>query len=282
MAITNIDELRTALKSGKCQILGFNKSANAGTQLAGGWTSFWTLAGYGTGATPTTPATCNNTTLGGMNFINPAGSEKLYIAESCSHVASSTTVTSFEIADRLAHMGGLSGIITTAQTVGLDLHTSGLGGTDNITARKGRSDFSEVRWFIEWYTATGATGTSFTVSYTNQNGTSGQTVTQSSGFPASTAARRMVEIFPSTSGDFIRSIESITLAATTGTAGNFGITAYRPLTEITCEMGSTPNILNWTNHALVPVENSACLSIIKIAEASTAVASSGYLKLIQG
>ena len=56
-----------------------------------------------------------------------------------------------EIHDRLAHMGGLSGTVTTAQGA-LSLVTTNPGAD-----RLGDANYSDVQWFLEVYTALGAT-----------------------------------------------------------------------------------------------------------------------------
>jgi hypothetical protein len=71
----------------------------------------------------------------------------------------------------VAHFGGLNGTLTTAQTVSLDLST--LLATDNINLRKGDNNYSDVQWWLEWYTATGATAVTATIAVTYNDGTTG-------------------------------------------------------------------------------------------------------------
>ena len=128
------------------------------------------------------------------------------------------------LADRLGHMGGLSGTVTSAQTVSGTLTTpSGTG--------RCASNGSDVLWFLEWYTATGSTGVTATITYTNQSGTSGKTTTVS--IPASTSSDTLIPINVLASGDTsIQSIQSVTLSGSTGTAGNFGVTALKVITTL--------------------------------------------------
>jgi hypothetical protein len=134
--------------------------------------------------------------------------------------------------DRLGHMGGLSGTLLTAQTVGLDLNANL--GVSNISQRIGKADFSEVEWYLEWYTATGATITTPTANVTFHDGTTGVVNINNLGgtaLPANVAASRRY-MLQSTNGKFIRSVASVTLSASTGTAGNFGVTAVRNLATV--------------------------------------------------
>jgi len=116
---------------------------------------------------------------------------------------SSNSATDVQIHDRLAHMGGLNGTLTTAQTVGVDVSVSAL------DSRRGDSSYSDVQWWLEWYTATGSTAVTATVSYTNAAGVSGKTTTVY--IAASLAASRMLPIIGS-GGEFIKSIQSVTLS----------------------------------------------------------------------
>ena len=137
-----------------------------------------------------------------------------------------------DVVDRLAHIGGLSGTVTTAQTVGLDLQT--LSGTGNLTARIGPSNYSDVRWVLEWYAATGATAVTATVNVTYNDGTTGNLNA------ISLAANRPIYSFQNLNqfipqnltNRYIRAVNTVTLSGTTGTAGNFGVTAMRKLATI--------------------------------------------------
>jgi hypothetical protein len=130
-----------------------------------------------------------------------------------------TVQSTIIIADRLSHQGGLSGTTTGAQTTNLPTaaltrYTDGVGVMLGITI----------------YTAVGATATTITASYTNQAGTSGQTtpltVFGGTGF---NAANRMC-LLPLASGDTgVRAVASVTITASTLTAGNFGVTLFKPL-----------------------------------------------------
>jgi hypothetical protein len=123
------------------------------------------------------------------------------------------------LADRLSHQGGLSGTVTTEQTTNL------------ATAALTRyTDGVGVMAAIEIYTQIGTTGTTVTASYTNTTPTAGRTsVATVIGGTGFREASRMI-ILPLQQGDVgVRSVESVTVLATTGTAGAFGITLFKPL-----------------------------------------------------
>jgi len=131
------------------------------------------------------------------------------------------------IEDRIGHMGGLNGTLTTAQTVNLSPHANLL--VDNVAERIGAADYSELEWYLEWYTATGASASTPTAQVTYHDGTTGSVnvnILGSVALPATVAASRRYKLTP-TNGKYIRSVESVTLSATTGTAGSFGVTCVR-------------------------------------------------------
>ena len=118
--------------------------------------------------------------------------------------------------DRLLHISGLSGTSTSAQTVGGTLTRNTTGEGNQI--------------WVEIYGQIGATATTITASYTNTAGTSGRT-TQAVAI-GGTNNREVTRVIPLTlqAGDTgVQAVASVTLAATTGTAGDFGITIARPL-----------------------------------------------------
>lgn len=175
------------------------------------------------GAAPTTAATCDNTTTGALNKDTGAGTNSLdmYLCEAHGRNNANAEMNVW-IVDRLSHMGGLSGtttgtITTNLPTAALTRYTDGVG----------------VMAAVEIYTAIGTTATVARISYTNQAGTAGRTskdIVFGSG--AYNAVARVL-IFPLQDGDTgVRSVESITVTATTGTAGNYGITLFKPLIYI--------------------------------------------------
>ena len=134
--------------------------------------------------------------------------------------------------DRLSHQGGLNATGTGAQTT--NLPTAALPRYTNGV---------DVMLGLEIYTQIGSTATTLTVSYTNESGTSGRTApaTVFGGTGAREAGRFF--ILPLQAGDSgIRSVQSVTVAATTGTAGNFGIVLFKPLFMVPINNADGPHI----------------------------------------
>lgn len=276
MTISTRDQLIDALGNNSSRIV-VDKAAI--TAVTGAFHSYWRATGQPAQAnTPTTGATCNHNTLGAIGFSQQTSPAQSYLAitESVSSLAGQT----IEIHDRLAHMGGLSGVVTTAQTVGVDLDT--LGGTDNVSARKGDSNYSDVQWWLEWYTPTGGTAVTATVNVTYNNGTTGNLSAISLAATRPSAFMVALNTFNPSTGLFIRGVNSVTLSATTGTAGNFGVTATRYRSGAFCPVGNARFTSDWASTGLPEILNSSCLFIVMLASQSGATSIRATGKIAHG
>ena len=279
MAIENIDSLVKALGNNSSRII--IDKASIASQTAGSFCSLWRATGQpGQGAIPSTTATCNNTTVGAINFTQqtlPATSYGAYL-----ELATGNATMTLEIHDRLAHMGGLNGTLTTAQTVNLDLQT--IGSTDNVDVRKGDANYSDVQWWLEWYTATGATAVTATVNVTYNDGTTGALTGQS--LAATRPASHMIplnSLIPSaSSGKFIRGVVSVQLSATTGTAGSFGITATRPRMTLSSPIANFKSVADWAQLGLPEIYNSSALFPIVLTSTTSSGTIRGGGKIVHG
>jgi hypothetical protein len=175
------------------------------------------------------------------------------------------------VIDRLSHQGGLDATVTSAQTTNLPTaaltrYTSGVGVMCGLTI----------------YTTIGTTPTTVTVSYTNQAGTGGQVspAVVIGGNP-NTVGGRLVMIPPAAGDTGFRSVESVTLAGSTGTAGNIGVTLFKPLTMF---IGGAPGeealadlITGRMGGGLPEILDDACLSLVVMQGPSATVAWHGSL-----
>lgn len=222
----------------------WNKASIANT-VAGQQFSLWKAAGYpDVGATPTSWATCTSAQAGAVPFTNATGTDKTYLGHISATLAN---VGSVQLYDRLGHMGGLSGTVTTAQTV-----------SGTIPASRALAvDGSDAEWYLEWYTDTGSSAVNATVSYTDQSDASGNTVVVA--ITATMRAGRMVRI-PAASAHYIKSIQSVQLSGTTGTAGNFGVTLRRRLSP-PCSVVNVAiaESLDSIQCALAKVKDNSCI-----------------------
>ena len=275
MAITNLDGLVNGMASSKVYPIAKASIANA---VAGTHSSLWRGTGFpAQGAVPTTAAICTNSTTGAFPLpVRTTGQDRVI---SKLDIAMATVGNAFIIEDRLMHMGGLNGTLTTAQTVGIDLNANLA--NNNLAERIGSGDYSEVQWFLEWYTDTGATSVTPTAQCTFHDGTTGSVNIDNLGVTtilATTRASRRYRLNP-TNGKYIRSVETVTLSATTGTAGNFGVTATRPLTAVPCIIANVYNIVDWSMLGLPKVFDQSCIAFSQLCATTLTGATQGNLQI---
>lgn len=277
--IENIDNLVKALGNNSSRIV--LDKASIASQIANSYCSLWRATGQpGQGAIPTVVATCNNTTVGTIGFnqqMSPSTSYGAYL-----EIATGNAAMTMELHDRLANMGGLNGTLTTAQSVNLDLNT--LLATDNIDTRKGDANYSDVQWWLEWYTATGVTAVTATIVVTYNDGTTGNLSVLS--LAAARPASHMIplnSLIPSAqSGKFIRGIVSVTLSATTGTAGNFGVTVTRPRMTLSSPFANFKFIADWAQLGLPEIYNSSAIFPIVLTSTTSTGTVRGGGKIAHG
>lgn len=254
--------------------------ASIANAVAGQYYSLWRATGQpGQGAIPTTTAVCNNALTGAMNF-NQQTSPATSYGGWASCVCSNNAVT-IEIHDRLAHMGGLVGNITTSQTVNIDLDVLS---SDNIVDRRGDTNYSDVQWWLEVYADMGATASNATINVTYNDGTSNNLTLVAVG--GTLRAGRLISLnglIPAAdSGKFIRDINTVILSASTGTAGNFGFTATRPRMTMPLPLANKVEIFDWAALGFPEIKNSACLSIIELCSTTTTGTVRGGGKIAHG
>jgi hypothetical protein len=277
MAIATRDDLISGLAANSERVI-WNK-ASITTQVSGGWSSLWKATGTpAPGINPTTAQYCTSALTGGIGFTNQTDPVTTYIGYHT--LMTGNANTNLEIHDRLAHIGGLVGNITTSQACAIDLSTINAGGAVPA-ARLGASDYSDVTWWLEWYTATGATASNATVNVTYSDGSTGNLTAVAVGGTAM-AASRMIMLNPlNTTTLAIRGVNTVILSATTGTAGVFGVTA----TKARCAMstGAIANVqtaFDWAQLGLPQVANDACLFGVMMATATSTGTIMGQGKLV--
>lgn len=279
MTIKTRDELVNAMANGAERLI-FDK-ASISNAAAGQWHSLWRATGQpGQGGIPGATAACDHTTTGGHGFAQQSSPATSYIGLVDAVCANASTTLEFH--DRLAHMGGLVGNSTSAQTVSLDLDSLKSG--NNLTARIGSANYSDVQWWAEWYTDTGSTASNLTCNVTYDDGSTGNLTAVSLGATRRASFMQSLNgLIPSAkSGNYIRGVNSVTLSASTGTAGSFGITAtkyragcYRPL-------ANTRMTDDWAALGCPEVPNSSCLFMVEIAGTTSTGIVRATGKLIHG
>ena len=277
MTISTRDQLIDGLGNNSSRIV--LDKASIASQAPWNYVSLWRATGQpGQGAIPAAAAVCNNAQVGAIGFTQqtaPATSYGAYL-----EMATGNSAMTVEIHDRLAHMGGLVGNLTGAQTVNLDLNSLS---ADNLVERKGDSNYSDVQWWLEWYTATGSTAVTATVAVTYNDGTTGTlSVPLAATRPASLMIALNGYMPAAAAGKFIRAVTSVTLSATTGTAGSFGVTATRPRMTIGCPIANFKFVADWAALGLPEIYNSSCLFPIVITNTTSSGTVRGGGKIAHG
>jgi hypothetical protein len=272
MAITSRDQLIAALTLSRNALID---KASLSNTVAGRFHSLWCATGVpGQGAIPTTAAVCTRATTGALPLTNQTAPVATYLA--WLELATANSATNLSVHDRLCHQGGLSGTVAspTAQTTNLPLNLTGVS-IDRI----GPTDLSELTWWLEWYTDTGATGVNATLNLTYADNTTGDVVIA---LAATSRASGLYPILPATGKTGIKAVNSLTLSASTGTAGSFGVTCTRFLTGTTTMVANKSEIRDWAGLGLPVVPNDACLSLLMFCSTTSTGAVRGLLKLAVG
>lgn len=261
-AITDLSDLVNRLSggsSGTPETIWFYKDNRTGaanttdTPSVGVPQSLWIANGIpGTPAAgPGAAAIPVNTTAGGLLQADPSGGRQKWIV---SFEAHSSVAGMLMLYDRLFHVSGLSGTTITAQAVqgspaspALTRYTNGSG---------------NIAW-VEVYAAIGGTGRTFTVDYTDQSGNTGNTSLAAAIGGTGELNDAMVLLpIPLASGDSgVQAIKEVLLSASTGTAGNFGVTIAHPLITVPIEQAGRSSSRGVNNGLPVEVLTDACLSL---------------------
>lgn len=224
MALADFDAYRTAIDN-----QGFRSHVRKTVTNATGesiLSSSWTSADYPpAGAAPTTAVALDYSgALGAQSIRHPSvGAGRLCLVGADT---GDKFGTAYMLIDRLSHMGGLSGTSTSPQTTNLP-----------TAALPRYTDGTGVMIGVQVYTTMGSTDSVLTISYTNTTPTAGRTAVVL--FSASTPSAGAFYIAGLQGADTgVTSVESATLSLSTGTAGNFGITLFKPLAIIANQVPS--------------------------------------------
>ena len=268
-AITDLSDLinrQSGGNSGTPNNLFFHKvprvaGVAAAAPIIGRPASLWTYDGMPAGgAVPTVGAIPDRTTTGALPFVAATGGRDLHLIG-----ASITPVTAgvYLLYDRLYHIGGLSGTSTADQTV------QGSPASPALTRNTGGQ--GNIAWY-EIYTVIGTSGTTLTMTYTNQAGTGSRTATINIGATGFREVTRAQRISLAAGDTGIQAIEKVKLTATTGTLGDFGVTIAQPLAWIPVGSSGTAGWRDYTTGLPgIPVINpDACLALMFIPAAATA------------
>lgn len=277
MTISTRDQIIAGLGNNNSRIT-WDKSS-LGIQVVGQYCSLWRATGVpAQGAIPAAAAYCTKALTGAIGFDNQTGPATSYLGYHT--LLCGTGNTNLEIHDRLAHMGGLNGTLLTAQTVGIDLSTINAGGAVPAE-RLGNANYSDVMWFLEWYTATGATASNATVNVTYDDSSTGNLAVIAIGGTA-IAAGQCRRLVPAVNGRFIRGVNSVTLSASTGTVGSFGVTATRQRASMSVPIANKLEVFDWAQLGFPQIPNDSCLAGMLLCTTTSSGTIRGQGKIIHG
>lgn len=268
MAITTRATLATALAHKQAV---FTTKASFNASSSGRFISLFRVAGSPVGgSTPTTTgAALDSTTAGALTLPAPSGTT--YLA---GIGVSSTAPGLYLLYDRLIETGGLSGTSTSAQTVG----------SASLPTRNTSGAGTEL--WLEVYTAIGVTQVSATASYTNQSGTSGRTATLNGSTNVLSPANTTQPFYLQSGDTGVQSVQSVTLGASTGTIGSFGVTIRQPIAPVVMTLASwstaNDNPLGWAETGLTVIPDTACLELLMLMPNSTSGVTQAAVTVIQG
>lgn len=278
MAITTRDELIEALAGNSSRFI--IDKASVSSQVAGVYASLWRSTGQpGQGAVPTTAAVPTSATLGAIGFANQTAPISSYLAYMT--FATSVAGATLEIHDRLAHQGGLVFNTTSAQTTNLPIDLATLGVPAD---RLGDASYGDVQWWLEVYTAGGATASNATINVTFDDASTGNLSTLAVGGTLGASRMYGLDILRTGAqqGLNIKGINSVTLSASTGTAGSFGFTCTRTRATIPTTLANRSEVADWAYLGLPEIPNDSCLTPVILCIGTTSGTARGQGKIAHG
>jgi hypothetical protein len=278
MTITTVQQLGNAYDSVYSDSL--ISKASLANAAAGQYFSLWTSAGLpaaGTapGGVSVGPIQATNSTTGALPFMQQTSPLTSYLSKLAASCAN--TGATLEIHDRLYHQSGFVANITTSQIAAFDLNSL-------YETRMGDTNFSDIQWWLEWYAQTGATASNATINAVFNDGTSANLTVVAVG--GTVRVGRMIPlnslIATADQGKFIRGVNNITLSASTGTAGNFGITATRYRGSVFCRSTNKIQENRWEELSFPEIYNGSCLFPVVITNASTTGIINASVRIVHG
>lgn len=217
-------------------------------------------------AIPTTSVAYNKSSDRAINtFVADGGTGRLSILGARIN-PSGVGGVALIIIDMLNMSGGLNATLTTPQTTNLP--------TATLTRY---TDGEGVQVGLICHANIGGTATTVTIEYTNSAGVGARVSTAMVFGGSGQSSSGNLTRIPLQAGDTgVRSVESVTLAGTTGTAGNFGVVLYKPLAFAFANDVEGANVLENVSSGRVvgqfnEVLDDACLSIFAVMSAAQAV-----------
>jgi hypothetical protein len=248
----------------------YDMSALGGSPVANAW------AGTALTYTPCNESTGNGTQIFGLRHGGDVSTDTKHILNVAAVTGVATGVPSvLMLVDMCGYWPGINMNVATAQT---------LSGTPSLRYANGVG----VRAYLTVVTTTGATAHNVAMSYTDQDGNTGNTLPVTVACTASaitphithsgTAANNYGPFLPLANGDYgIRNVASVTISAASG-AGTAALVLARPLLTLpltTVSVGAERDLMNQLP-SLPRVFDGACLTWLYFAGAATGASTNFY------
>lgn len=285
MGFTSIDDLVSSITGGKFTRIDFNKITGAAAYTAGRWYDMSALSGTpianawaGTSLTytPCDESTGNGTQIFGMRHGGNVTPDTKHVLNGSAITAVATGVPAqLMLVDMCGYWPGLNMNTLSAQT---------LSGTPSLRYTNGVG----VRAALVITTTTGASAHNVAISYTDQDGNTGNTLPVTVACTASaitphithsgTAANNYGPFLPLASGDTgIRNVASVTLSAASG-AGTAALVLYKPILTIPLTTASVASERDFLNQipSLPEIKDGACLTWLLFTGAAVGASTNFY------
>jgi hypothetical protein len=270
MAITSIDALVANLAAGQKQ--PFSKASI--TTAAGFWYSLWNAAGqpgagsYAVGNTSAGVVPTDATI--GCGPVNAFAANPGYLTNL---VGSSATAGILRIYDRVYH----AGTYTTAS-----LATTNLSGQPSFSGRVPGANYSQCELWLEITAACGATNTTVTFTYTDQDANPGASGTFDPANFNGLPLHRMYQGRLAAGDTGVSKLESVTVGGATGTL-NFNLVILRPLAQVVIPLANVVEAtLDPFKLGLPQIYDTSCLAFMFLATAATSGTVVGQFGMASG
>jgi hypothetical protein len=278
MAITSLNSLMAALAAGQRWRTDWNKITGSSAYTAGRSYDMTNLAGHPVAnawaGTSLTFTECDESTGNGTQIFgirhggNVSTDVKNLINMGCASTAATGVPSTLLLVDIEGYWPGISNNTTSAQT---------LSGTPSLRATNGQG----LRLYWVQTSAAGATAQNIALSYTDQDGNTGNSLPVTVAMTASAivghishsgvAANNYGPFLPLASGDYgVRNVASVTFsAANTGTGA---LVLAKPVIEIPIGVQSLYHNKDMVSQipSMPIIADGACLGLILVAGAATA------------
>ena len=291
MAWTSVDDMISEISAGKFNRIDWNKITGAAAYTAGRWYDLSALGGTpianawaGTALTYTACAesTGNGTQIFGMRHGGDVSPDSKRLLNASAITAVATGVPSqLMLVDMCGYWPGINMNVATSQS---------LSGTPTLRYTNGVG----VRASLVITATSGATAHTLSMSYTDQDGNTGNTLPVTVSCTASaitphithsgTAANNYGPFLPLANGDTgIRNVASVQLSAGSG-AGTAALVLYKPIMTIPLVTASVASERDFVNQipSLPEIKDGACLTWLYFAGAATAANTNIYGSLEMG